>query len=492
MDITQILVVEDSKTFNKIITTLLSEYHYSISQVYALSEAKEILQANEYDFILLDLNLPDSQGEELLETIKSLSNAKIIVMTGDESSHHRDEYFQKGIIDYFIKTTPIQIIATNIHSLIETINSARNSNILTIDDSSFVRSLLKNVLTEKGYNVYAASSAIEGLGLLRQHEFNLILLDLIMPGLDGISFLEKLKEDPVYCKIPIVVISGDTSRNNYSRVLKNGASDFIRKPFVIEEILLKCDVHIKTFLQAKKIIESEKEMIKQKSISKLLENIAHHWRQPLTAISTHASSVLVNQDIKIEDEEKVNKRLEEIIDLTQVLSNTIDDFQLLFAQVDTMNEINSHDYINDVLSLFEEYIEKNDITLNRKITVKSFKGYKKKLKQILTILLKNIEAHAQANKHIFISIEQDNANLEITIKDSGGGVEKELLNKLFEPYYTTKHQAYSKGIGLYIAYQLINEDFNGFINAKNVVFTDNGQPYKGLEFKITIPIINEN
>jgi DNA-binding response OmpR family regulator len=491
MNLTRILVVEDSKTFNKIIASLLSDYNYSISQAYSLSQAKETISQNNFDFILLDLNLPDSQGNTLLETIKSLTDAKIIVMTGAESNHHRDECFQKGVIDYFIKTTPMKIIASNIHTLIETINNAKNSNILIIDDSSFVRNLLKDVLSEKGYNVYTASSAFEGLDLLQQYNFNLILLDLIMPGLDGISFLEKLKESSIYSKIPVIVISGETSRSKYSRVLKNGASDFIKKPFIIEEVLLKCDIHINNFIQNKKIVESKKEMEKQKSLSKLLGNIAHHWRQPLSAISTNASAILLNKDIQIENEEKEKKRLENIVELTQVLSDTINDFELLFPNLEIKSPINTKEYLDEILKPFKNYIKSNNIKLVKDIKIDNFLGYENKLRQILIILLKNIQEHAKNNKHIFISIENTNKNLEIKIKDSGGGVDKEILKKIFEPYFTSKHQSYGKGLGLFTVYQIIYEGMNGFIDAYNVVFTDEAQTFKGLEFTISIPYKNE-
>lgn len=487
MEISRILIIEDSKTFNKIITTLLSEYNYNITQAYTLNEAKVELHENNYDFVLLDLNLPDAYGEDLLNEVKFNTDAKIIVMTGDESTHQRDEYFQLGIIDYFIKTTPVQIIVSNIHDLIQTIKNAHNSNILTVDDSSFIRNLLHGVLTEKGYNVHTASCATEALELLQNNTFHLILLDLIMPGLDGISFLEKLKENPKYAKIPVIVISGDTSRNNYSRVLKNGASDFIKKPFIIEEILLKCDIHIKSLLQSKKIIESEKEMIKQKSISKLLGNIAHHWRQPLTAISTHASSILVERELKIETEENFTNRMEDIIEYTQLLSHTIDDFQLLFSSLELKNKINTEIFLKEILYPFESYIKQNNINLEIKYNIDNFFIYEDRLKQILTLMIKNMQEHCPDNKHIFISINKDKDFLNIQVKDSGGGISKEISKKIFEPYFTTKHNSFNKGIGLYLVYQIIQEDFNGSINIHNHTFIDKAKEYKGLEINISIP-----
>ena len=491
MDEIKILIVEDSKTFNNFITTLLEQYKYKVYQAYTLKEAKAFINENQFDFILLDLNLPDAQGEFLIDSIKEVTDTKIIVMTGDENTNQRDEYFQKGVIDYFIKTTPIQIIASNIHSLIQTIYDSRNSNILTIDDSNFVRTLLKNVLTQKGYNVFAVSNAQDGMEVLKTHKVHLILLDLIMPGMDGISFLESLKENPNYFDIPVIVVSGDSSRNHYSRVLKNGASDFIRKPFIIEEVLLKCDVHIKSYLQGKRIIESQKEIAKQKSISKLLENISHHWRQPLSVISTNASAAIMEKDYAIGNEENFVKRMQQVVDYTKLLSNTIEDFKLLFTKAFIKREVFIEDFVNPILDNFKSYIEEKDIIVIKNIQARYFYGYVDQLKQIISILIGNIEEHTKNNKYIFISVKEVDDHIQFIIKDNGGGVSDELLENIFEPYFTTKHQSFGKGIGLYIIYQIITEEFMGNIKVRNAQFLQDNKAHKGLEFTITIPKNND-
>ncbi len=483
----KILIVEDSKTFNNLIFNLLKEYKYQVTQAYTLNEAKEYLQTENFDFLLLDLNLPDAEGETLIDTIKEICNIKIIVMTGDENTNHRDEYFQKGVIDYFIKTTPIQIIASNINSLIQTIYESKNSNILTIDDSSFVRNLLQNVLTQKGYNVYAVSNAQDGIEVLKKHKVHLILLDLIMPGMDGIHFLETLKEDLEFSDIPVIVVSGDTSRSHYARVLKNGASDFIRKPFVIEEVLLKCDVHIKSYLQGKKIIESQKEISKQKSISKLLENISHHWRQPLSVISANASVAIMEKEFSLGDDESFKRRMQQIVDFTKLLSNTIEDFKLLFTRALVRKDIDVESFLNLILSNFKSYIDSNNISVIKNIQIKSFQGYEEQLRQIITLLINNMEEHAKNNKYIFITVKEFEDNIQFIIKDNGGGVSDELLENIFEPYFTTKHQSFGKGVGLYIMYQIITEEFKGNIKVRNAQYLQDNKAHKGLEFTITIP-----
>jgi DNA-binding response OmpR family regulator len=488
MSRTKILVVEDSKSFNQMVTIMLEKYRYDISQAYTLKQALELLTADTYEYVLLDLNLPDAEGEFLIDSIMEFTSSKVIVMTADENTNQRDEYFQRGVIDYFIKTTPIHIIISNIHKLIKTIESYKDANILTIDDSSFVRNILKTVLTQKGYNVFTAASAQEGFDVLKDNRIDLILLDLIMPGMDGMKFLDKLKEDINYMDIPVVVISGDTSRNHYARVLKNGASDFIKKPFVVEEVLLKCDIHIKNYLQARKIVEAEKEIIKQQSISKLLENIAHHWRQPLSVISANASGAMIERKLGTETEEKFTDHMDNIIKFANLLSNTIEDFKMLFSNVLIKEELVFEMFFSDIIDDYQQYITRNEITVVKNIEVGTMTTYVSELRQIVSFLFNNIAEHAKENKFIFIDVRDMHTHIDVIIKDSGGGAPEDILDNLFEPYFTTEHQSFGKGLGLYIVYQIIAEEFNGKIEAKNLSYSHQGEFYKGLEFTISLPL----
>lgn len=270
MDLVKLLVVDDSKTFNNMVSALFQNLGYEVEQAFTLEESKAKLVESSVDYIILDLNLDDGSGEELVEDIKNSSpSSKIIVMTADENTEYRDRIFEKGIIDYFLKTTPIKVIVNSSHSIIQTLQAYKNSNILTIDDSKFVRGFLKNILESKGYGVVEASNAKEGLEALKENSIDLILLDLIMPGINGIKFLEEIKSNPEYFDIPVIIISADQSRENYARVLKQGANDFIKKPFIVEDVLLKCDIHIKSFRSQKHLLDHKEEMLKQETFLEL-------------------------------------------------------------------------------------------------------------------------------------------------------------------------------------------------------------------------------
>jgi diguanylate cyclase (GGDEF)-like protein/PAS domain S-box-containing protein len=287
-----LLIVDDSKTFNNMVSMLFAEYGYNIVQAYDLKTTLEILKTQKIDYVILDMNLPDGSGAYLVDEIQKIASPRIIVMTGSEEAKDRDALFVKGIVDYFIKTTPTPIIVNCANKLIETIESHQNTNILTIDDSEFMRVVLKSILHSKGYNLFEASCAKEGKKVLQNEDIHLILLDLIMPEVDGMSFLEDIKEDKNLRDIPVIVISADTSRSNYARVLKQGANDFIQKPFIVEEVLLKCDIQIKSHLLYKQIQEQKKDIEKQ---NRYHRNLMEINLDPLVTISKTGRILDANQ-----------------------------------------------------------------------------------------------------------------------------------------------------------------------------------------------------
>jgi len=624
-----VLVLDDSKTFNRMIASLLDKFGYKVVQAFDISHGKEILLSQYIDYIFLDMNLPDGSGELIIDFIQEKNLlSKIIVMTGSEDVTHRDELFKKGIIDYFIKTSPVKIIVNSAHSLIQTLETHKNTNILTIDDSKFVRSFLKNILHAKGYNIFEASSAAAGKKILETNEIHLILLDLIMPDMDGMGFLELIKSDQDYYTIPVIVVSGDQSRENYSRVLKQGANDFIKKPFIIEEILLKCDIHIKAYLhytqmykneqlliQKQELINAKNKEIKKNnnylrnlieasidplmtidnfgkitdanqsavnitgiakeeligsdfssyfieksraeeyckivltkekiigcnltlkhqdgtlfnvlynaityndenneiagvlatarditeliklreesehthrvnSMSNLLVNIAHHWRQPLSVISTLSSGLVLRQEMDMLTDTLLIDSCNQISEKAQSLSDTINDFEFLFKFNDKKELFSLKEFMKLILINYDKYINETDTMVVANIEDIEISTYKVNLEQIIVSILNNIKEHSIGNKLIMIDMYQEQNSLILKIKDGGGVLGDDILSKFFEPYFTTKHQTVGKGLGLFMIYQMIINTFNGQIEANNITYSHNGTVYTGLEVCVIIP-----
>ncbi len=265
----KILLIEDSKSYSKTLRVILEQKNYKVTPAYSFADSQKILNTETFDFIILDLILPDKEGEELIKEL-SLSennqNIKIIVLSAEHDIQKRNFLFEHGVVDYLSKQSPLKNLVEELDTLIKNILTNNESSILIVDDSSFVRKTMQLVLSVKNYNILLASDVAEALEILEKQQVDLIFSDLEMPNIDGIEFISILKRKETTKDIPILVLSGSEDRQSYAKVLKHGAIDFIRKPFFNEEILLKADLHIKHSKQLQEIANQAKELSEYKRV----------------------------------------------------------------------------------------------------------------------------------------------------------------------------------------------------------------------------------
>ncbi|MGP2656396.1 EAL domain-containing protein [Malaciobacter sp. WC5094] len=266
---TKILIIEDSITYSNALLALLRAPNFEILQAFTIKEAKQILkQNNDIDYILLDLILPDGEGDELvLELTIKERNSKIIVLTANNDIQRRNHLFENGVIDYFSKDVPLRLLVKDLHKVITNLTKNKEKEVLVVDDSSFVRKSIKTILETKNYKVSTVNNGQEAIDFLENnHKINLIFLDIEMPKVSGIQLLEIIKKDPKTKSIPVIVLSSTEDRQKYAYVIKNGAIDFMKKPFLTEEILLKADLHISQAEYIDTIAEQAKELNEYKRV----------------------------------------------------------------------------------------------------------------------------------------------------------------------------------------------------------------------------------
>jgi len=229
----------------------------------------------------------------------------------------------------------------------------------------------------------------------------------------------------------------------------------------------------------------------QKEKDQLLEmisNIAHHWRQPLASISISADSIKLNHELGLLTDEELLENLNRIIQNAQFLSNTLDTFKRFIIDEGEYQHINLQDSIQNIINMIKTLFVDSGIELKQNI------DYSKAL--IVNIIpidfaqaIMNILNNANdimlereiKNKQIKISVFKKNNNGIVTIEDNGGGIDKNKIEKIFNPYFTTKHQSKNTGLGLHTAKKTIVENFKGKIYAQN---TQNGA-----KFTIELPLV---
>jgi len=248
---------------------------------------------------------------------------------------------------------------------------------------------------------------------------------------------------------------------------------------------------------------------KMASMGEMIGNIAHQWRQPLNLISTAASRIKLEDELNILTKENQTESLNAIIKSTKFLSQTIDDFREFFNPNKIATEFSTTKLYEKTIQLTSARLTNKDIKIIPNIDNVDIISYENELLQALLNILNNaidaFEDKEQEEKIIFFDIKKaENCKIQdcetpdciqsnqegsiiITIKDNAGGIPKEYLKKIFEAYFTTKHQSQGTGIGLYMTYQIIQKHLEGYISVENKSFEYNSKKYLGAEFIIVLP-----
>jgi len=242
-----VLIIEDSEFINNTVyVTLNAKDYYYTDQAFNFKQAANKLHEKEYNFIILDLTLPDAYGEELLNDIKKLTKAKIIILTAEADKQIRETLFKNGILDYIVKDDQFSKSLKSIDITVKSIAKNIHSNVLVIDDSMFMCKQIEKILRIRNYNSLIALNAKDGFNLLKRRKTNLIILDMELPDIHGLELLNQIREKQEFCHIPVIILSGNNDPELIRDCLKSGASDFITKPFNIEEFTLKVDLSIES------------------------------------------------------------------------------------------------------------------------------------------------------------------------------------------------------------------------------------------------------
>ncbi|RXJ68557.1 hypothetical protein CRV08_06940 [Halarcobacter ebronensis] len=227
---------------------------------------------------------------------------------------------------------------------------------------------------------------------------------------------------------------------------------------------------------------------KMATIGELLSNISHQWRQPLSIITTAATAIQLQKELKETNEKQELKNLEGIVTSAKYLSQTIEDFRNFYNPNVPKKEFFISHAIESSLKIIKTQLFKYNITIEKEIEDFPLYGVESEFTQVLLNLLNNAKEEFKKNptaKNILkLKSYKDKKNYFIIISDNAGGIKKENISKIFDPYFTTKHHSQGTGIGLYMSQKIISEHFKGNISAKNSENLD----YKGAVFTIKIPL----
>jgi len=374
----------------------------------------------------------------------------------------------------------------------------KQETILLVDDLADNLRVLIGILGEQDYKVRPARNGPQALLMARTSPPNLILLDIMMPGMDGYEVCQQLKADPQTHNIPIIFISALNEVLDKVKAFSLGAVDYITKPFQAEEVVARVETHLKLYRLHCELVQSEK----MASLGRLVAGFAHELNTPL-GVAIGSASMLSGEAKKInglmaQEEVDVDELLSALDSIDKGSNLTLSNLERAANLVtsfkrtavdQTSDEVRSFqvdEVINDTINTLHNRFKNTNIEISldcpKRLKVKSLPGV---LEQILTNLLMNSLIHGfdsgQNAGLIKINIQMNENNLHIEYSDNGKGIAQENLVKIFEPFFTTHRAHGGSGLGMYICYNIVTTQLQGTITCESVLS-------KGVVFKIDYPI----
>ncbi len=222
------------------------------------------------------------------------------------------------------------------------------------------------------------------------------------------------------------------------------------------------------------------------SLGQMLANIAHQWRQPLTELSLTMYNI--KRNAKKGDLEKLDLYYKDSLGIIENMSQTIDDFSNFFNPNKPKEKFYLTNAINDSLLITKKLVQKDGLNIQTDFEDIEVFGVLNELSQVIINLIQNsseaFKVKELKDKKIFISVKKDGNYAVLIFEDNAGGADEKLLDKIFEPYFTTKHQSNGTGLGLFMSKMIIEKSLDGTIRVENID--------DGLKFTIKIPLGDNN
>ncbi|MGB5792817.1 PAS domain S-box protein [Poseidonibacter sp.] len=215
------------------------------------------------------------------------------------------------------------------------------------------------------------------------------------------------------------------------------------------------------------------EQAKMIQMGELIGNIAHQWRQPLSLISTSVSGLKLQKELNMLSDDEYYKTLDNIISKTQELSKTIDTFSSFIKEDNTKTLFILQEKVEQTINIISNTLENHKIKIVKNFDKEPFEIYARPYlvsQAVLNIITnsKDILIEKQIpNPVIKICIKRSKDKIKIIIEDNAGGIDANIIDKVFEPYFTTKHQSQGTGMGLHNSYNFIVKELQGIIYVKN-------------------------
>jgi DNA-binding response OmpR family regulator len=526
-----ILVVDDSATFRAELGQILERGGYTVTLASTGEEGLRLAASLRPAAILVDSVMPGIDGATLIRRVRldaALRGTPCVLLTASEGIQAELRALDAGA-DAFVRKEDVELILVRLAAVLRSTSAERAQaaslldpkRILAVDDSPTYLNELSNVLRGEGYEIVGAHSGSEALEMLAAQAVDCILLDLVMPELDGIATCRRIKSSPLFRDIPLIMLTAREDREAMIEALGTGADDFIaksaetevltarvraqlrRKQFEdehrhIREQLLRSELEAIEARAARKLAEERAravEILEQKnrelseayaelkrtqsrlvqsaklaSLGELVAGVAHEINNPLAFAISHLQTARssVAWLVPVPPDERRGKHWHRAQDRLQEMAGGLERIRELVLKLRTFSRLdegerktaNIRESIDSVLTILGH-------RLRHRIEVElgfeppfELDCYPSLLNQALMNLLANaIDAIDAAGVPGRITIHGGAHDDQYLLKicDNGGGIPEELRERVFDPFFTTKDVGKGTGLGLSITYSIVKK-----------------------------------
>jgi signal transduction histidine kinase len=487
---------------DKIITPLYKLRELTQSLVMAPNSSIRDYIKEDLDFLIRDLDTEFIKIEEnQIKVFQMWKNYKVFIFQTEE---YLKNDFEEGA--YINVTTSsreqFQLLINNLLKIqSKFLNNATVAYVSAVDQSKELKiSILfyvfllfifasiigwlvaKNIITsihvvQNGLNDFFAylnhkKNSVKKIEINSKDEFHQMASTI---NLNVANIQKNLQNNEIVIKDATKVLENIKSGNLGARVTKDSNNEALNELKIMMNDMID-NLEDKIQKEINQRVEQEQILIQQSklaSMGEMIGNIAHQWRQPLTQISAIHMNMIITYDFDKFSKEYLNKKIKEANKLTSYMSQTISDFQNFFKPQGEKECFSIKKACGDAYHILESSLKYYGISIEFKV-VKDTEvfGYRNEYSQVILNVLSNakdilLERKIQ-NPKINIEIKEGENFAIVKIKDNAGGVEENIIDKIFDPYFTTRHKTQGTGIGLYMSKNIIERNMNGFINVNNI------------------------
>lgn len=364
----------------------------------------------------------------------------------------------------------------------------RPFSVLVVDDNKENLKVVSNFLKEMGYQIALSLGAHDAMKILEENDIDLILLDIMMPEVDGYTMCREVKKSDKLKDIPVIFLTAKTDTSDLVEGFAAGGVDYITKPFHKQELIVRVQNHLELAYSRKRIVAQAEQIIKiNKTKERLYSVIAHDIKSPFANISMLLSTVA--EGYLEPGTEEYNEILQSINSSTKETYGLLENLlQWTKSQTGDLECNPEPLMLGELVDKTIRFLRPNALKKNIQVTVSTPPDIqvfadRNMLQSVLQNLTANAIKFTHEEGHVDIEARQENNKVLIDISDSGVGMSKEALRKLFVDgqHFTTQGTNSERGSGLGL--MLVKD----FVRRNNGELQVESEPGKGTRFSITLP-----